>query len=130
LIGTFDDKNLLFLLYFQDIHVIPAKAKDLVADAMWASGEWRFAGEATTGVFVKEREHLGVNFRGDIKLTVNQMDPEIAFHSRKWQGHQVSLLQEVKKKYRINLTQFAHVFAKLLKQVQRGESSCHLLLPI
>ena len=72
-----------------DIHVIPAKAKDLVAGAMKASGDWSALGEATTGVYVKEREHLGINFKGDVKLTINQMDPEIAFHSRRWQGHQV-----------------------------------------
>ena len=56
---------------------------------MRASGEWKMLGEPTTKVFVKEREHLSVHFKGDIKLTINQMDSEIVFHSRRWQGHQV-----------------------------------------
>ena len=72
--------------------MVPKKAKDMICEAMQESGEWGILGETSIRVMVEERETLLINFKGDIKLTVNQMDPEIVFHSRRWQGYQVGLI--------------------------------------
>ena len=63
---------------------------DDISRAMETGQEWCGVGSWCKGILLKERERLHLIFKGGIKLTTNQMDPEISFHSRKWQGYQVN----------------------------------------
>lgn len=61
----------------------------MIQEAIISEEEWEKVGETSTGVRLGERESVTINFQGNIKLAINQMEPEIIFHSRRWQGYQV-----------------------------------------
>ena len=72
--------------------MVPEAAASLISSAMEKKGEWKPTdlNSPNKKIRMKERDFLDLVFRDGLKLTTNQMEPEVQFNSRRWQGYQVS----------------------------------------
>ena len=70
------------------IHLVTTDAVEPISKTMASRNVWKkiFESEETA---MQEWQPIKLEFTGDLKLTTNQMTPQIRFYSKRWQGYQV-----------------------------------------
>ncbi|XP_077974469.1 uncharacterized protein LOC144430408 [Styela clava] len=72
------------------IHMVTADAISPIHETMKSTNAWKQV-YVSRELFMHEWQPIKIEFKGDLKPTINQMSPQIRFYSRRWQGYQIQL---------------------------------------